>query len=155
MGNEDRILDEFGGSEIFQTYPAYIKISEGSDKIACLQLKENSLMRWYTSCCKTPVANTMTTSKTPFAGVSVKLMRFKSEQDKQKILGPVILKAFGRSARGKKPADAHDNFPITFMPRILKFMLIGFIGSKFQPSPFFANGVSVVKPKVLGSSNVP
>lgn len=155
LGNEDKILDEYGGSEIFQTYPANIKITEGKTKLSCLQLTEKSLIRWYTSCCKTPVANTMTSAKIPFAGVSVKLMKFASAAEKQKILGPVIVKAFGRSARGKKPADAHDTFPITFMPRILKFMLMGFLGSKSQPSPFFVDGAPVVTPQVVGSTGVP
>ena len=149
LENEDKILDQYGGSELFQTYPAYMKITKGKENLACVQLKENSLLRWYTSCCNTPVANTMTSAKMPFIGLSIKLMKFSSEKDKSRILGPVIVKAFGRSARGEKPQDAHDTFPKSFMPRIIKFMIMGFLGSKFKPSTFFEEGKSVVKPKVL------
>jgi len=149
LKNEDKILDEHGGSELFQTYPAYLKITEGKDKLACIQLKPKSLMRWHTTCCNTPVANTMPSAKMPFVGVSVKLMKFSSDEKKLKVLGPVIMKAFGHSARGPKPADAHDTFPKSFMPRILKFMAIGFLKSQYRPSPFFADNQPTFKPKVL------
>ena len=29
LGNEENILDEHGGTELFQTYPAYMEITEG------------------------------------------------------------------------------------------------------------------------------
>jgi len=154
LDNEDKILDEYGGSELFQTYPAYMKITQGAENLACIQLKEKSLMRWYTSCCNTPVANTMTSAKMPFMGLSIKFMKFASEEDKLRILGPVIMKAFGKSARGEKPHDAHDTFPKLFMPRILKFMLMGFLYSKYEPSPFFAGRKPVYVPKVLGQKEL-
>lgn len=149
LGNEDKILDQYGASELFQTYPVYLKFKKGIENLVCIQLKENGLMRWYTSCCNTPIANTMTSAKVPFAGVSVKIMKFASEEDKLETLGPVILKAFGKSARGVKPQDAYDTFPKSFIPRILKFMLVGFLTSKYKPSPFFKDGRSVVTPKVI------
>lgn len=140
LQNEDKILDKFGGSELFQTYPAYIKITKG---------KENSLMRWHTSCCNMPIANTMTSASVPFVGLSVKLMKFSSEEEKLNILGPVILKSFGKSARGTKPLDAYDTFPKSYMLKMLRFMLVGWLGSKNKPSPFFTGNNPVSKPKVL------
>lgn len=149
LGNEEKILDQYGGSEIFQTYPAYLQITEGTENLACIKLKENGLLRWHTSCCNTPVANTMTSAKVPFAGISIKLMKFTSDEDKQKTLGPVVMKSFGKDARGTVPQDAHHTFPKSFMPRILKFMFVGFLGSKNKPSPLFKDGRPVVIPKVL------
>jgi hypothetical protein len=149
LGNEDKILDEYGGSELFQTYPSYMKITEGKENLACIQLREKGIMRWYASCCNAPVANTMLSAKMPFIGLSVKMMKFTSKNEKQNTLGPVIMKAFGMSARGEKPVDAYDTFPKSFMPRIIKFMIVGYLGSKHKPSPFFSEKKSVCEPKIL------
>lgn len=151
LENEDKILDEYGGSEIFQTHPSYIKITEGKEKLSCVRLTEKGLMRWYTSCCKAPVANTMSSPKMPFAGVSVKFMKFSSEEEKKKVLGPVIMKAFGKYAKGKMPEGAHESFPKTFIFNVARFMIRGFLGGRHTPSPFFHNGSPTVTPKILGS----
>jgi hypothetical protein len=82
LNNEDKILDEHGGSELFQTYPDLMTITEGHDKIGGVQLTQKGLYRWHTTCCNMPLANTMSSSKMPFIGVSVKLMKFAIKQEK-------------------------------------------------------------------------
>ncbi|MFT7559758.1 MAG: hypothetical protein ACI93R_001673 [Flavobacteriales bacterium] len=145
LDNSRNIVDEHGGSELFQTYPAFMEITEGNKNISCTQFGKKGLYRWHTSCCNMPLANTMSSSKIPFVGVSVKLMQFDSEQEKVEILGPVTMKAFGKYSIGDMPVDAHAKFPISFMPKILGFMLKGMLGRKNKPSPFFTGGVPVAK----------
>jgi hypothetical protein len=137
LKNEENILDEHGATELFQTYPNCMKITEGENKIAAVQFGEKGIYRWHTTCCNMPLANTMSSSKAPFIGVSVKLMKFINEEEKTRTIGPITMKAFGKYSRGKMPKDAHPKFPISFMPKILAFMLKGVIGSKNSPSPFF------------------
>ena len=149
LNNKENILDEHGGSELFQTYPAFMEITEGKNNIAVIQLREKSLYRWHTTCCNMPLANTMTSSKTPFIGVSVKLMQFDNEQEKNKVLGPVIMKAFGKYSLGEKPMDVHEKFPISFMPKIMFFMLKGMFTKKNKPSPFFNGKEPVAKINTL------
>lgn len=149
LGNEDKILDEHGGSELFQTYPKYMTFNEGEEQIACMQLHTKGLFRWHTKCCNMPLANTMNSANVPFVGISIKLMQFESEQEKLKTLGPVLMKAFGKSCRGEKPADVHDKFPLSFMPKILFFMLKGMLGKKNKPHPFFKDKKPVVKAKLM------
>lgn len=149
LKNEDKILDDYGASELFQTYPAYLKISEGHDSIACIRLSEKGLYRWYTSCCNMPLANTMTSAKVPFVGVSTKFMKFENEQEKLEVLGPVTLKAFAKYAKGEKPLDAHPRFPLSFIPKIIRFMIKGKLSKKYTPSPLFKGGEPIVKPQVL------
>ncbi|MFC1748724.1 DUF6151 family protein [Pseudomonadota bacterium] len=149
LGNKENILDEHGGSEIFQTYPTFMKITEGNEKIGCVQLREKGLYRWHTTCCNMPLANTMNSSKVPFVGVSVKLMQFSNEAEKIETLGPVIMKAFGKYAIGEMPKDAHSKFPFSFMPKILGFMFKGMLTRKNNPSPFFKYGKPVSKANVL------
>ena len=137
MNNEKSILDEHGASELLQTYPAYMNISEGEDQISAVQLTHKGIYRWHTTCCNMPLANTMGASHIPFIGVSAKLMQFATEQEKLDKLGPVTMKAFGKYAIGEMPKDVHAKFPISFMPKMIAFMLKGMIGGKNTPSPFF------------------
>jgi len=149
LNNEDTILDQHGGTELYQTYPAYMSITEGYKNIGCVQLSKKGLYRWHTTCCNMPLANTMNSSKVPFVGVSVKFMQFDNEQEKLKIIGPVTMKAFGKSARGEMPVDAHPKFPLSYMPKIIGFMLKGVLCKQNNPSPFFTDGKPIVTPKVL------
>lgn len=149
LDNQPRILDEHGGTELLQTYPAYLKISEGSENLKCAKLTPKGLFRWHTSCCNMPVANTMTSAAVPFVGVSVKLMQFSSEQEKHAILGPVNLKAFGKYAIGDKPTDVHPTFPRTYLPKIIGFMLKGFWGRKSSPSPLFKDKAPISTPYLV------
>lgn len=114
-----------------------MEITEGQDKIGCVQLNLKGLYRWHTKCCNMPIANTMRSSKIPFVGVSVKLMRFSSVQEKVEVLGPVTIKAFGKYSKGDMPKDAHSRFPISGIPEILAFMLKGMLRKKNSPPPFF------------------
>jgi len=149
LNSKEKILDEHGGSELFQTYPAFMEVSEGQDKIGCVQLRDKGLYRWHTTCCNMPLANTMNSSKVPFAGVSVKLMKFANEQEKMKILGPVTMKAFGKYSIGEMPKDAHPKFPISYMPKIIGFMLKGLFRKMNNPSPFFNGKEPIAKVNVL------
>ncbi len=149
LNNKKEILDEHGGTELFQTYPAFMNITEGQENIACVQLRKNGLYRWHTTCCNMPLANTQNSSKIPFVGVSVKFIHFANEGEKIEALGPVTLKAFGKYAIGKMPKDAHPKFPLSFIPKFLGFMLKGLFGKQNAPSPFFKNGEPISKPNTL------
>ena len=147
--NQEKLLDEYGGTDLFQTYPAYMKITDGLDNIACVQLKEKGLYRWYAACCNMPVANTMSSAKVPFVGVPIAFLKFDNEQVKVNTIGSVSMKAFGKYAIGEMPSDAHPKFPISYMPKILGFMAKGLITNKNTPSPFFNEQEPIAKPKVL------
>ena len=149
LDNKEKILDAHGGSELIQTYPAYMEITSGQKNIGCVKLSEKGLYRWYSTCCNMPLANTMNSSKIPFVGVSVKLMKFDNEQEKMETLGPVLMKAFGKYAIGEMPSGAHATFPLSFMPKMMLFMLKGMLGKKNDPSPFFKDGQPIAKANVL------
>jgi len=154
LKNRKNILDEHGGTELFQTYPEFMQITEGHDKIGGIQLKDKGIFRWHTTCCNMPLANTMSSAKVPFVGVSVKLMKFGSGQEKSEALGPVTMKAFGKYSIGEMPIDAHSKFPISFMPKIIGFMLKGMFSKRNIPSPFFNGKETVAKVEVLSKSGI-
>ncbi len=148
------ILDQHGGSELFQTYPQYLRITQGHDLIGGVQLQEKGIYRWHTACCNMPIANTLSTATIPFVGISVKLMKFKDEQEKFEVLGPVTVKAFGKYSIGDMPSDAHPRFPLSFMPKVIGFMLKGLLGKRNNPSPFFNGKKTIVKVKTLFDNRV-
>lgn len=152
LKNEEKILDDHGGSELFQTHPCYIELTQGKDKLACAQFNEKGLLRWHTSCCNTPVANTMRSPNVPFAGVSTKFMKFASESEKDKTLGPVIMKAFGKYAKGPMPPDAHETFPKSFLPKIIKFMIRGYFASRKKANLFFDKQSPVAIPVTINDN---
>jgi hypothetical protein len=69
LNREDALLDEYGGTKVFQVSPASIKITDGMDQLTCLQQTHKGALRWYAACCRTPILNTMPTSGVPFSGV--------------------------------------------------------------------------------------
>lgn len=139
IGNSD-MLKSYGGTELLQTYPSYVTITKGENNISALQVAPKGLWRYYTSCCQTPIGNMMNGNKIPFIGIPIYFMRFESETQKDNVLGPTMMKCFGRHAIGKKPDDAHDRFPFSFMPKIIGFMLKGIFFKKYEPSPYRRDG---------------
>lgn len=65
----ERILDEAGGTELCQMRPDRLSIVSGAENLACLRLTPKGPLRWYASCCNTPLANTLPTRQVPFASL--------------------------------------------------------------------------------------
>jgi hypothetical protein len=144
------VLNSYGGTELFQTYPPYFSITKGAENIACVRLYPKGALRHYTKCCSTPIGNTLNNSKVPFVGIPVAFMNFESEEQKEKMIGPLTMKFFGKYAKGEKPNDINERFPLTFMPKMLFFMLKGALLKKASPSPFFKDGKSICTPETVG-----
>ncbi len=69
LGREQEMLDEYGGTTVFQISPARFKITTGKEQIGCLQQTKNGAFRWYAKCCKTPLANTLPMGSMPFLAI--------------------------------------------------------------------------------------
>jgi hypothetical protein len=147
----DDVLDAQGGSEIFQITPAQLRISSGAEQLRCMRLSEKGLLRWYTGCCKTPIANTMASARVPFAGMLVCFVDASADaQLRERALGPIVARAHGRYARGGMPEGAHRRFPLSWMLRIMRLQTRAWLEGKHRPSPFFdAAGAPVSAPVVL------
>lgn len=63
------VLDDAGGTEILQVAPDQITFTKGAENLGVLRLSPKGLMRWHTTCCNTPIANTLPSPKFAFAGV--------------------------------------------------------------------------------------
>ena len=147
LDRESDILDEFGGTEIFQMPLSAVTIDQGQDKLQCLRLKKDGLLRWYTTCCNTSVANTVST-KIPFAGI---IHTFQDVPDKEKTLGPFLAIVQTQYAKGTPDyPEHHAKFPIGITFRIIRKILLWKLQGKGKPSPFFNDdGRPIVKPDIV------
>jgi len=147
LNRESDTLDKFGGTEIFQTSLSQVKIDQGQDKLKSLRLTKGGLLRWYTECCNTPVANTAS-AKIPFAGV---IHTFQDVADPENTLGPIRAIVQTQYAKGTPDYPKHSaKFPVGITLRIMRKLLLWKLQGKGKPSVFFnVNGQPLVKPIIV------
>jgi hypothetical protein len=145
------VLDTAGGTDILQMAPANLKITHGLDALRSLRLGPKGLLRWYTDCCRTPVANTVN-ARVPFVGLVLAMAdRDKAHGDTpDDVVGRPIAGIQGGSAIGGLPPGAHRTMPPWLMLRGLKLFAGWFLRRQGSPSPFFdAQKQPLVQPYVL------
>lgn len=148
------ILDANGGTDIFQLTPSQVHIRHGHEHLACVKLSPKGLLRWYTSCCHTPVGNTLASVQSPFAGIPHVFMDHEADgQTRDEALGPVAYRLYAQFGRGVLPDRAHQKAPIGLLLSTLGTMVAERIKGHHLPSPFFrATGEPVSEPVVLEAS---
>lgn len=147
LGRADDVLDAHGGTEITQMSQASIRFTAGVEAIAAVRLSPNGMIRWYASCCRTPIGNTMATTLMPFVGVIKAIIDAPAAQ-----LGPVRGRGFAKSARGGRAAVPTDGLPgIVMIARVLAKVLRWRLRGDHERSPLFdaASGKPLVEPRVL------
>jgi hypothetical protein len=147
LDRADEVLDAHGGTEITQMSQANIRFTAGADKIAAMRLSSKGMVRWYASCCHTPIGNTMPTSLMPFVGV------IKAVIDAPvAALGPVRGRGFTKSAKGGQNAVPNDGLPeLLMIARVLAKVFRWRLRGDHKRSAFFdaASGKPVIEPVVL------
>jgi hypothetical protein len=63
------VADQDGGTEVIASLPQHVRFTAGLDLLACMSLSEHGLLRWYASCCNTPIGNTPRHPKLPYVGL--------------------------------------------------------------------------------------
>ena len=63
------LTDAQGGTDIVAMNPAAVRIDSGHDRVACMSLSEKGILRWYASCCRTPLGNTPRDGKIAYVGL--------------------------------------------------------------------------------------
>lgn len=71
LGHAGRLLDAHGGTSLYQTRCARMKLDTGREQLACLHLTDAPTLRWYAACCRTPLFNTFRNGKLPFITVLI------------------------------------------------------------------------------------
>ncbi len=142
------VLDRNGGTDIFQMSQARFEFTHGVDRVACLRLTPKGLVRWYASCCNTPIGNTMATRGIPFVGVVRAFVR----EPAGDALGPVRARGFRESATGDVAAIPPDNQSLwSMLLRALRLMISWRLRGDHKRSAFFdaASGAPLKAPRIL------
>jgi len=133
IGRAD-LLNAKGGSDIVQVAPASLKFVKGQDRIAGVRLKPKGLFRYHTTCCNTPVGNTLSPA-IPFVGILVQAFDTETQRADQ-VFGPPTGAIFGKCAIGEPPpGSTGPNLPLMLraIAKVLGWRLTG----KARPHPFF------------------
>lgn len=149
LGAAADTLDAHGGTDIFQTSPAHLRITDGIERLACLRLTPKGPLRWYASCCNTPIGNTLQTAQIPFVGLIHSCLDANVAR-LDDVLGPVCLRVMAKFARGKVATlDAHDSFAVSHVLEVVWKMLRWRLRGDHKRSPFFdpVSGDPVVAPR--------
>jgi hypothetical protein len=135
LGRAD-LLDDHGGTDIVQVAPAALAIDEGADHVAGVRLTPKGLYRWFASCCKTPLGNTLRPS-VPFVGLPLEAFRGAPDAARRdEAFGPPRGAIMGKYAVGGAPPGS-----TSIAPRLLAHTARCILGWKLTgrawPHPFF------------------
>jgi hypothetical protein len=141
------VLDEYGGTDIYQAPIGHVEFTAGRDLLKCLKVTEKGAFRWYAGCCQTPIGNTGP-SALPMMGVIHACMQI---DDRDTVLGPIRLDGNTQDALKPLPVDRQRGAKLPFALRFWSQMLFWKLTAKSRPNPVFdASGSPIVKPEFLG-----
>jgi hypothetical protein len=153
LGRANQILDEHGGTEIFQTSPARLRFTQGADRLGCMRLTSKGMFRWYADCCKTPIGNTLPTHQLPFVGlIHSCIERSSPGASLDPILGPIRGRVQGRYAKGDMTGlSVGDRPPVSMILGLVGALLMARLRGDHKKSPFFdrQNGEPIATPHIL------
>jgi hypothetical protein len=131
------VLDEAGGTDIFQMPPRRMKITAGMDALRCLRLSDHGVYGWYADCCRTPIGNTYG-PRVPMIGVIHSFMDHQADgRSRDVVLGPLLCRIFERSAVGLLPPTAPPPPSFGLFLRRVSRMLAWWVCGLARPHPFF------------------
>lgn len=137
LGHADR-LNAAGGNDLIQVAPDEVEI-RGVEHLRWMKITEKGPARWYAKCCSTPMANTLSTRRVPFASFQVHDIEPKSALPG--IRAHVNLK--GALARVEEPVGSARPLILSFFGRVA----VAWITGRWRRNPFFASDGTPVAPR--------
>ena len=146
LGHEDDILDPRGGSDIVQTGPRYVTFTRGREQLACLRLTPKGPLRWYATCCGTPIGNTPANPKLSFVGLLHNCLGDTRSLDVA--FGPPRMHVFTKFARGEPKPRQQVSLPA--IAGFVSRMALARLNGGYRRTPFFlASGEPVTAPRII------
>ena len=148
------VLDGAGGTDIFQLPPGRVKLTAGADALRCVNLGNRGVFRWYSDCCRTPIANTAG-PRFPVIGMIHSFMDHAADgRSRDDVLGAPLCRIFERSATGSLPACAPPPPSFGLYVRRGPALLGWWWRGLARPNPFFDDhtGAPLSAPRVITAS---
>src|SRR5215475_15672101 len=133
LGRAD-LLNDKGGSDIVQVAPATLSFTQGQDRIAGVRLSPKGLYRWHTTCCNTPVGNTLSPA-VPFVGLTAQTFDG-GARTVDTVFGAPLGAILGKYAVGQAPAGS-TGINLTLLLRAITKVLGWRLRGRAWPHPFF------------------
>src|SRR5664279_4902796 len=151
LENADTALDELGGTGIVATVPKEVHFTQGLEALACMSLSGRGLLRWYASCCNTPIGNTPRDFKTPYVGL-IETCLDSNSPSLQESFSPVRMVLNTKSARRSVKSTPVSN--LVAMLGIMKSVLGTRLSGAYKRNPFFGTetGTPIARPRELTKS---
>ncbi|MDR7269528.1 hypothetical protein J2X20_002157 [Pelomonas saccharophila] len=152
VGSPDT-LDSRGGTDIVQVPASHFTFTQGREQLACIRLTDKGMLRWYASCCRTPIGNTLADRKADFVGlIHAGLGPGRPSLDES--FGPVRMRVGVDGAPGADKPKAAGVF--TGMAKVLSFIVKGRLRGTWRASPFFdpQTDLPIAQPQVLSTQEL-
>lgn len=145
LGHATDVLDESGGTEIVQVAQPRLRFAQGTENLAAIRLSATGMVRWYASCCNTPIGNTMANPKISFIGLIHSCL---DRESVDRDFGPSVALLNTASALGdRKPAQRGLPGAIA---RFLWIVATARLSGKYKRTQLFTDsGLPRVPPLVL------
>ena len=152
LGYADTVLDDYGGTSIFQVSPSRLTITAGAQHLACVRLTGRNLLRWYAACCGTPIGNTPGSYKMHFLGLIHTFLDLSGlEEPVGKVFGPIRSRAFKKFATGDRSVIiAMPEKGLPFLLGGIRRILGALLSGAYKVTPFFdSSGKPIAAPQPL------
>jgi hypothetical protein len=145
------MLDAMNGTEVLAVRPGEVSFSQGAERLACMSLSEKGLLRWYASCCRTPIGSTPRDPRESHLG----LVHSGLETDEARradVFGPVRMRVNTQSARGRPPRNEALSFGRALVGHLGGLVWRRLSGS-YRVNPFFGpTGKPIALPQTVGAA---
>lgn len=150
LGRPADDLDDRGGTNALLTVPSAIRLVQGADRLASMRMTGRGPMRWYASCCNTPIANTGLSHKAAFASLLAPSLGG-AGPTLDAAFGPAELFGFVKNARGL-PKPRQTPF-LGVLLRVLVRSLKARMDGSYRQTPFFdvAANKPLAEPRLLSA----
>jgi hypothetical protein len=138
LGRGD-LLNAQGGTDIVQVAPASLTFVKGQQHIAGLRLSPKGLFRFHTTCCNTPIGNTLSPA-IPFVGVIAQAFET-GTQKPDDVFGAPVGAILGKHAIGQPPAGS-TGMNLSLLVRAIGKVLGWRLRGRAWPHPFFKRDTS-------------
>ena len=152
LQREREVLDDAGGTQVVATLPARVHFeTEGLDALACMSLTERGILRWYASCCNTPIGNTSRHAKVPYVGLVHNCLTSDPSRSLEASFWPLRMRINTESAT--RPVAPTPLVAMAVMMGTTQSMLKAMWDGSWRDNPFFdaGSGKPIRVRRVLGA----
>ena len=150
LRREHEVLDDAGGTQVVATLPQRVRFEpEGLDALACMSLSERGVLRWYASCCNTPIGNTSRNVKLPYVGLVHNCLTADPDRSLETSFWPLRMRVNTESAT--RPVVATPLVVLAVMLGSATPSLEALLSGRWRDNPFFRvdSGEPIRPPQVL------